>query len=136
VNPDGSEPWVEFDCNPWTPADAEKALRWVLRALHDEQGRLADYRDAELDAKHIWEAKKREAFASPDCPIPSRTTGVTTADREAFIERESWVERQEYEIAQKFTQGSQEHLRTLRDQSVVISALAKTVGQVVGGGVR
>ncbi len=41
-------PWEDFDITPWTPADAEKALRWVLRAMHDTQIQLAGHRDAEV----------------------------------------------------------------------------------------
>jgi hypothetical protein len=126
-------PWEDFDSTPWTPADAEKALRWVLRAMHDTQIQLADYRNAEVAAKHIYERKKREAFFAPDCPAPARG-GPTVADREAFVERESARERQEYEIAQAYTAAAAEHLRTLRDQSMVIAALSKTVGQVIGAG--
>lgn len=126
-------PWEDFDCTPWTPADAEKALRWVLRAMYETQIQLADYRNAELTAKHIYERKKREAFFADGCPVPARG-GPTVADREAFVERESARERQEYEIAQAYTSAASEHLRTLRDQSMVIAALSKTVGQVIGAG--
>ena len=124
-------PWEDFDSNPWNPADAEKALRWVLRAMYDTQLRLAGHRDAEIAAKHVYERKKREAFFNPDCPVPSRG-GHTVADREAFVERESSREREEYEIAQAYTSAAAEHLRTLRDQSVVIAALSKTVNQMIG----
>ncbi len=130
------EPWAEFDANPWNPADAEKALRWVLRALHDTQIVLAGNRDAETAAKHIWERRKREAFFADACPKPSRATGYTVADREAFVDLEAAAEKEQYEIAQAMTQGAAEHLRTLRDMSMVIAALSKTVGHVVPGGVR
>jgi hypothetical protein len=126
-------PWEDFDCAAWTPADAEKALRWVLRAMYDTQIQLAGHRDAELAAKHIFERKKREAFFDEKCPTPARGV-ATVADREAFVERESAREREEYEIAQAYTAAASEHLRTLRDQSMVIAALSKTVGQVVGAG--
>lgn len=126
-------PWEDFDSNPWNPADAEKALRWVLRAMYDTQIALAGHRDAEITAKHIYERRKREAFFDPECPTPARG-GPTVADREAYVERASAREREEYEIAQAYTSAAQEHLRTLRDQSMVIAALSKTVGQIVGAG--
>lgn len=124
-------PWEEFDANPWTPADAEKALRWVLRAMYDTQILLAGNRDAEIAAKHIYERRKREAFFADDCPKPSRG-GVTVAERDVWVEARCVAEREQYEIAQAMTQGAQDHLRTLRDQAMTIAALSKTVGQVVG----
>jgi hypothetical protein len=124
-------PWEEFDTNPWTPADAEKALRWVLRAMYDTQILLAGNRDAEVAARHVYERRKREAFFSNNCPQPSRG-GVTVGERDVWVEAQCVREREQYEIAQAMTQTATDHLRTLRDQSMVISSLAKTVGQVVG----
>lgn len=130
------EPWASSDFEPWTPVDAEKALRWVLRAMLDAQRGLAQARDVEIAAKHEYEAAKRQAFFAPDCPKPSRG-GFTVADRDAFIERETSQERQDYELASATKEASQDHLRTLNSQSVVMSALAKNVQQtfsVIGAG--
>lgn len=123
-----TEPWQEFECSQWTPNDAERALRWVLRAMLEAQQLLRDSRDVEVAAKHEYEREKRRAFFAPDCPKPSRG-GHTVADRDAFIEMATAVERERYELAQATTQGAQDHLRTLNSQSVVMSALAKNVQQ-------
>lgn len=118
----------EASFNPWTPVDAENALRWVLRAMHDAARKLADLRDAEVTAKHAYEGARRLAFFDGDCPKPERG-GYTVADREAWIERATAVARQEYELASAAKEAAQDHLRTLNSQSVVLSALAKNVQQ-------
>lgn len=122
------EPWAGLDFEPWTPNDAEKALRWVLRAMLDAQRGLAQARDAEVTAKHVYEAMKRRAFFDADCPKPSRG-GHTVADRDAFIDQATAAERQDYELATAAKEAAQDHLRTLNSQSVVMSALAKNVQQ-------
>jgi hypothetical protein len=124
-------PWEEASFNPWTPVDAENALRWVLRAMHDAARRLAVLRDDEVTAKHRFEAARREAFFDGDCPRPERG-GYTVADREAWIERATADERREYELATAAKEAAQDHLRTLNSQSVVLSALAKNVQQTYG----
>ncbi|MFI6228566.1 hypothetical protein ACIBCR_14795 [Micromonospora echinospora] len=123
-----TEPWMEPIGDPWTPDQAENALRWVLRAMYDASKALKASRDAEVDAKHAFEKARREAFFSPDCPKPERG-GYTVADREAHIERATASERQAYELASAAKEAAQDHLRTLNSQSVVLAALSKNVNQ-------
>lgn len=125
------EPWTQHDFDPWTPVDAEKALRWVLRAMLDAQRGLAQARDVEVASKHEFEAARRHAFFSPGCPKVERGS-ATVADREAYIERETAEQRQSYELATATKEAAQDHLRTLNSQSVVLSALAKNVQQTFG----
>lgn len=122
------EPWANTDFEPWTPVDAERALRWVLKAMLNAQRGLAQARDVEVAAKHEYEAAKRSAFFEADCPKPSRG-GFTVADRDAFIEKATVEQRQYYELATAAKEAAQDHLRTLNAQSVVMSALAKNVQQ-------
>ncbi|MFI5891962.1 hypothetical protein ACIA5D_17815 [Actinoplanes sp. NPDC051513] len=121
-------PWESFECDSWTPVDAEKVMRWVLRAMHVAQQSLRDARDAEVTAKHEYEREKRKAFFDLDCPKPARG-GHTVADRDAFIEQQTTADRERYELAQAATSAARDHLRTLNAQSVVMSALAKNVQQ-------
>lgn len=123
-----SDPWANADFEPWTPVDAEKALRWVLRAMLDAQRGLAVARDVEVAAKHEYESAKRRAFFHADCPKPTRG-GFTVADRDAFIEKATAEQRESYELATSAKEAAQDHLRTLNAQSVVMSALAKNVQQ-------
>lgn len=122
------EPWEQPIGDPWTPEQAENALRWVLRAMYDASKALKTARDVEVDAKHAFESARRVAFFSPDCPRPERG-GYTVADREAYIERATAEQRQAYEIASKEKEAAQDHLRTLNSQSVVLAALSKNVNQ-------
>ncbi len=123
-----TEPWVAMEFEPWTPVDAEKALRWVLRAMLDAQRMLQQARDAEVACKHEFESAKRRAFFADGCPKPERGK-FTVADREAFIESETAQQREDYELASAAKEAAQDHLRTLNSQSVVMSALAKNVQQ-------
>lgn len=125
------EPWTQFQSEPWTPVDAERALRWVLRAMLDAQEGLRTARDAEVGCKHDYESARRRAWFDEECPKPSRG-GATVADRDAFVDRATAQERQDFEIAQATTAAAQDHLRTLNSQSVVLSALAKNVAQTYG----
>ncbi|MET8278219.1 hypothetical protein [Micromonospora sp. NPDC005174] len=118
--------WESATYEAWTPVDAENAMRWVLRAMHDTQQQLKDARMAEVDAKHAFESAKRAAFFAPDCPKPERG-GYTVADREAHIERATVEQRQAYEIATATREAAADHLRVLDKQSVVLASLNKNV---------
>ncbi|MEU7170372.1 hypothetical protein ABZ949_02625 [Micromonospora tulbaghiae] len=118
--------WESAQFDSWTPVDAENAMRWVLRAMHDAQQQLREMRDAEVEAKHAHESARRNAFFSPDCPKPERG-GFTVADREAFVEREAAAERRAYELATAAREAAQDRLRVLNSQSVVLAALNKNV---------
>lgn len=118
--------WESQTFEPWTPPQAEAAMRWVLRAMHDTQQQLKQARTAEVNAKHEYESARRTAFFAPDCPKPERG-GYTVADREAHIERATVDERQSYELATVTRDAAQDHLRVLEKQSVVLAALNKNV---------
>ncbi|MFY1686433.1 hypothetical protein [Plantactinospora sp. WMMB782] len=126
-----TSPWENAQFEPWTPVDAENALRWVLRAMHDASQSLRLLRDEEVTAKHAYEAARRRAFFNADCPKPTRG-GHTVADRDAYIDQATAAEREAYELASVAKEGAQDHLRTLNSQSVVLSALAKNVQQTYG----
>lgn len=118
--------WESATYEAWTPVDAENAMRWALRAMHDTQQQLKQARTDEVNAKHDYESARRAAFFAPECPKPERG-GYTVADREAFIERATVNERQRYEIAAMTRDAAQDHLRVLEKQSVVLAALNKNV---------
>lgn len=126
-------PWETVRYESWTPVHAENALRWVGRALFKAEKDLAEARNAEVEAKHVFEAARREAFFDPRCPKPERG-GYTVADREAHIEKATVEQRQVYELAAVRREAAQDHLRTVNSQSMVFAALAKTV-QVPASGV-
>ncbi|MEV1315319.1 hypothetical protein AB0J14_04460 [Micromonospora arborensis] len=120
--------WESAAFDGWTPAQADSAMRWVLRAMYEAQKELRKRRDAEIDAKHTFESAKRSAFFSPDCPKPERG-GYTVADREAFIERECAEARRVFELATAAREAAQDALRVLDKQSVVLASLNKNAQQ-------
>ncbi|MDG4791953.1 hypothetical protein O7626_39765 [Micromonospora sp. WMMD1102] len=117
-------PWENAQFEPWTPVDAENALRWVLRAMHEASQGLRMLRDEEVAAKHTFEAARRRAFFADDRPKPTRG-GHTVADRDAYIERETAPEREAYELATTAKEAAQDHLRTLNSQSVLAEQVAR-----------
>lgn len=124
----GLAPWEQVAFDSWSLNDAETALRWVLRAMYDADRTLANLRNEEVQAKHTYEAAKRRAFFAPECPKVERG-GYTVGDRDAFIEQQTFAERQAYELATVAKEAAQDHLRTLNSQSVVMAALSKNVSQ-------
>lgn len=112
---------------PLTPVSVERQLRWVLNALTKAQKALADARDEEVEAKHDYERARRAAFFNPECPKPTRG-GHTVADRDMWVEDQCADLREAYEVAEVKRHSAEDHLRVLRDQSMVVATLSKSVG--------
>src|SRR5690606_15957079 len=87
---------------------------------------LAQARDAEVRAKHTFEAARRRALLSEDCPKVSRGQ-VTTAERDAWVDEATARERWQWELAVVRREAAQDHLRILRDQAVIVMSLGKSV---------
>lgn len=111
---------------PLTPVRVEARLRHIVNALTKAQRELAERRDAEVAAKHAYERARRTAFFADDCPKPARG-GYTVADRETWIDDRCADLREAYELAEVARHSAEDHLRTLRDQGVIVAALAKSV---------
>lgn len=111
-----------------TLVDIERKLRQLYNDLALAQRTLAEARDAEVNAKHAWESKRRRFLLDPDCPRTGRAAGaVTVAERDAWVDVKIEQEQQAYDIAEARRKAAEDHLRTLRDQAVLVSALAKSV---------
>lgn len=106
----------------------EAKLRQLVNALGLAQRTLAEARDVEVDAKHKWEAKRRRTLLSPDCPRTGRgVDAVTTATRDAWVDMRCEEEEHAYNLAVVKREAASDHLRTLRDQSMLVMALARSV---------
>ncbi|TQS30009.1 hypothetical protein [Microbispora sp. KK1-11] len=109
-----------------TLAGVESRLRQLVTDLTLAQQALAKTRDDEVRAKHVYEASRRAALLSEDCPKVARGM-VTTADRDAWVDeqvkRECWL----YELAEVKREAAQDHLRVLRDQAMIVMSLGKSV---------
>jgi hypothetical protein len=111
---------------PLSPIDIERKLRSLVSNLTVAQSGLRDDRDAEVAAKHVYERIHRRAMLSDECPKVTRG-GYTTAERDAWVDEKSAEAREAYEIAEARRKAAEDHLRTLRDQSMVVATLAKSV---------
>jgi hypothetical protein len=109
-----------------TPAGIEDRLRHLVNDLARAQMTLAGVRDAEVEAKHGYEAARRRAMFSGDCPKVSRG-GYTTADRDAWVDEQAKTQRYQYDLAVAKREAAQDLLRVVRDQAMVVMALANSV---------
>jgi hypothetical protein len=109
-----------------TPAQIEAKLRRLVNDLALAQSALREARDAEVDAKHAYEAKSRKALLSDECPKVTRG-GFTTAERDAWVSEQAAAEEKVYDLAEARRKAAEDYLRTLRDQSMIVMALGKSV---------
>jgi hypothetical protein len=109
-----------------TPIECERKLRALVTAMSQAQSELRSARDAEVDKKHEYEAAKRRAFLSADCPKPTRG-GYTVADREVWVDDRCAEEQRAYDIATARREAARDHLQTVRDQSMIVLGLLRSV---------
>jgi len=111
----------------------ERKLRQLVNDLALSQHMLAEARDTEVAAKHIWEGKRRRLLLNPDCPQVGRAVDAVTVDqRNAWVDTRCEEEQHTFELAEVRRKAAEEHLRTLRDQSVLVATLAKSVQVSMG----
>lgn len=109
-----------------TPIECERKLRGLVTAMSQAQLELRNARDAEVDKKHEYEAEKRRAFLSPECPKPTRG-GLTVADREVYVDGAAADAQRAYDIATARREAAKDHLMVIRDQAMVVMSLLRSV---------
>jgi hypothetical protein len=109
-----------------TPVQIEAKLRRLVNDLARAQAALRQARDQEVEAKHTYESAHRKALLSTACPKVTRG-GYTTAERDAWVEEQSAPQQKAYDLAEAKRKAAEDYLRTLRDQSMVVMALGKSV---------
>jgi hypothetical protein len=109
-----------------TPAGVEARLRRLVTDLSLSQQALAECRDAEVRAKHTFEAARRQALLSDDCPKVARGA-VTTAERDAWVDERIKHERWKYELAEVRRETAQDHMKVVRDQAMIVMSLGNSV---------
>jgi phage-related minor tail protein len=109
-----------------TPVQIEAKLRRLVNDLAFAQSALREARDEEVNAKHAFEAKHRRSLLSAECPKVTRG-GYTTAERDAWVSEEAAELEKAYDLAEARRKAAEDYLRTLRDQSMVVMALGKSV---------
>lgn len=111
-----------------TLPEIETKLRWLVNELARVQKELAKARDDEVLVRQAWQSKRRRALMSDRCPRTGRGEGtVTVAERDAWVDMQCEEEEQVFQLAEVKRESAQDHLRVLRDQAVLVSALAKSV---------
>lgn len=118
-----------------TPAAAERRLIDLEQRLEQATEMLKIARDAEVEAKHGFEAARRNAGFNKECPRVERG-GTTVAERTEWIEDKAAEEQRKYDIATAARQAAYDHLQTTREQGMMCMALlrsANTAYAVSGG---
>jgi hypothetical protein len=111
---------------PLTPVAVEYRLRELVTDLTRAQLTLSDTRDAEVNAKHVYEAAHRRAVLHTEAPKVNRG-GSTAGERDAWVGDRCQVEQRHYDLAVARREAATDHLRTLRDQGMLVAALSKSV---------
>lgn len=114
------------DDHALTPVAAEKRLLQLDNAMTQAELNLRRARDAEVAAKHVWEAARRRASFDKDCPRVERG-GATVDMRKQWIEDRCAGEGRDYDIKTAAREAAQDHHRTVRDQAMVAMALLRSV---------
>lgn len=111
----------------------ERRMAQLYNQLAIAQHELADCRNTEVYAKHDYESRRRKLIWSPDVPRVGPGEGkVTAAQRDAWVEMNCEAEQRIYDIAVTRREAAADHLRTLRDQSMLVTALAKSIQVSMG----
>jgi hypothetical protein len=113
-----------------TLVDTERKAHQLILDLGRAQQQLAQARDEEVNAKHEYESARRKLVLSVDCPrVGSAREGgkVTTAERDAWVDSHCEDEEHVYNIAVVKREAAQSHLFTLRDQSMLVMSLSRSI---------
>lgn len=112
----------------WNPVLVEQRLTALITELTKAQRSLAEARDHEVDAKHIYKAARRRVMLGPDCPKVTRG-GPTVADRDAWVDDQTADLERAYDTAVARREAAQDHLRVVRDQAEIVRSLGVSVRQ-------
>lgn len=111
---------------PLSPVAVEQKLRTLVTELTRAEAALRHARDAEVAAKHAFEAAHRRALLSDDCPKVTRG-GFTTAERDAWVAEQVVGLEQAFDLAEATRKAAEDHLRVVRDQAMIVMSLGKSV---------
>jgi hypothetical protein len=111
---------------PLTPVSIEAKLRSLVTELTRAQQSLAQARDLEVEAKHELNRARRKALLGGNAPKVARG-GFTTAERDAWVDREVEDLQERYDRASVVRESAQDHLRVVRDQAEIVRSLGVSV---------
>jgi hypothetical protein len=97
----------------------------VHQALTAAQQQVRLARDTEVEAAEAYRMAKVRARLSEDIPKARRgENGVTAADREAWVDRQTADERFAHAVAEASREAAQDNLRVVRDQASVVQSMS------------
>jgi hypothetical protein len=118
--------WEDSSSHALTPVMAEKRLQWLDNEMARAELALRNARDAEVAAKHEYEAARRQAGFSKDCPRVARG-GATVDERKQWIDDQCANQQRAYDLKVAAREGALDHHRTVRDQAMIAMALLRSV---------
>lgn len=119
----GPEEWTEL-----TPIASEQAITGAKNHMGKAWADLRDARLAELDAKKAERRARTTALLSGECPKVSRG-GFTTAERDAWIERQTLAELEALDAAVVVRENAADYLRVVREQASLVQSRHRSVMQ-------
>ncbi|MFJ1539350.1 hypothetical protein ACIODS_12475 [Micromonospora chalcea] len=117
---------TDVDYEAMTPVQVEHHLNRLRVEIPKAVIALREARRAEVRARAAFKAERRRAVLSPDCPKPSRD-GHTVAYRDAWVEEQAQNSEWTYDVARVSREAAEDHVRGLRDESMVLMALGRSV---------
>ena len=109
-----------------TPETARLRITRCGTQLTTAEIALRNARDVEVEARHTYEAARRRAMLSKDCPKVTRG-GVTTAERDAHVDDQCADEYRAYQIAEAVRQAAKDHLEVARDQGMLSMSILRSI---------
>lgn len=114
------------DDHALTPVAAERRLVTLDTEMTKAELALRRARDEEVNAKHTYEAARRQAGFHKDCPLVARG-GATVDMRKQWIDDQCAAQQRAYDLKTAAREAAQDHHRTVRDQAMVAMALLRSV---------
>lgn len=118
-----TEDWTVF-----TPIESERAITNAKKYMGEAFKELKTARMAELDAKKAERRARTTAILGGDCPKVTRG-GFTTAERDAWVERQTLDELEALDAAVVVRENTTDHLRVVREQASLVQSRHKSVMQ-------
>jgi len=114
---------------PETPPSAEAVLQSLSDQMETAVAGLREARNEEVARQHEYEAARRRAQFSGECPPVGVFGGVrtTVAMQTAWIDGQVAEEKLLWQIARATRQAAATHLKMLRDQASVAQSIGASV---------
>lgn len=112
---------------PWTPVQVERKLAELMNEVASAEIAMRKLLETEAEAKWAYERAHVIAATDPNCPIPSRSTGVTVGERESWIRGMVQDEFKGLEYAQLNVQIQKRYTARLEQQCSLVQTMSKMV---------